>query len=119
MKAEIKALHSPDLDDLAKGRPGDPENFGILVQAFLGPEGEDGEESFDFMVCTPAWLSDELAAQGHIWGRHHLIVPGYDYEAIKASIQELCDSTEAKTWPEVAALLARFGQWEFEDYQSD
>lgn len=117
MKAEIKVLHSPDLDDLRTGKPADADNFGILVQAMIGPAGEDGEESFDIMVCTPSWLTSKLAEEGWVWGRHHLFVPRYDYVAINSAIQALCDAAEGESWDHVAAFLARYGQWEFEDYQ--
>lgn len=119
MRAEIKALHSPDLDDLRTSQPDDPVNFGILVQAMIGPAGEDGEESFDIMVCTPSWLTAKLAEQGPVWGRHHLFLPRYDYAAIKSAIQALCDAAEGESWDQVATYLARYGQWEFEDYQPD
>ncbi len=52
--------------------------FGLLVQAMLGPEDMPGEESFDFVVCTPARLAERLREQDHVTARHHIIVPRYD-----------------------------------------
>jgi hypothetical protein len=49
-------LHSPDADALAEFTPEDPEDFALLVQAMVGPRGEEAEESFNFVVCTPRWF---------------------------------------------------------------
>jgi len=117
MKAELRALHSPDLADLKHGSPPDPGNFGILVQAMIGPEDEEGEESFDILVCTPSWLAGQVEREGPTWGRHHLLLPRYDYAAIESTVRSLVDSVHGLDWPEVAEILARYGAWEFEDYE--
>ena len=98
--------------------PADPERFCILVQALIGPAGGEGEESFDFTVCTPRWLSDALLKDRVIFGRHYLIVGNYSYDDIFDAIAGLCESIERKTWQEVAEHLGRYGKWEFEDYSS-
>lgn len=62
MRAAIKAFHSPDVDpdpDLDHFTPADDADVGILVQLLVGPAGEQGEESFDVVVCTPRWLERE------------------------------------------------------------
>jgi hypothetical protein len=117
MKAELRVLHSPDLDDLQHGSPPDPSNFGILVQAMIGPEDEEGEESFDIVVCTPTWMANKVAAEGYAWGRHHLLIPRYDYPTIRDAVRALCHSVEGSDWRGVATALARYGAWEFEDYE--
>jgi hypothetical protein len=117
MKAALRYLHSPDLADLENAAPPDPEKFCLLVQAMVGPAGDDeGEESFDFLLCTPTWLAGDLAAQKYIWGRHYLIVPRYDFATLQAAVQQICAQAEGSDWDAVAAVLSRYGKWEFEDY---
>lgn len=115
MRAQLKRLHSPDVD-LSNYWPNDPACFGFLLQAFVGPEGEAGEDSFDFMVCTPRWL--ELDKEGRvIFGVNHIIVTDYELAAIESHLKRYCERCVGDTWIDVAAKVARVGRWEFEDYR--
>jgi hypothetical protein len=116
MRASLRRLHSPEINDLAAYCPQPPDNFGFLLQAFVGPEHGAGEESFDFVVCTPKWLQQKHATTDIVRGRHHLIVFEYDYQRVMQEIQRLCESAIGATWRDVAVQLSRFGKWEFEDY---
>jgi len=113
MQAELKRLHSPDVTDLNAFRPNGP--FGFLLQAMVGPQGADGEEAFDVVVCTPEWLGSHM--NGPIQpGRHFLLVRDYSYEAVEYYLRAFCVSCQGNTWPEVARRVGRIGKWEFEDY---
>lgn len=116
-KAVLRWLHSPDVHNLKEWQPHDPSRFGILIQAMIGPNLEPGEESFDFFVCTPAWLDDELGREGHRFGLYCLIVPAYDFVAIHSALQRLCDRISGRDWDEVATVLSHYGKWEFEHYR--
>ena len=111
MRAELKLLHSPDLPDPEHNRPQDPGNFRILVQALIGVAGQEAADTFDFLVCTPAWLaahvSEPLPARGY------LIVPAYDYARIHAAISRLCDQATGPDWSALAAQLSLYGRWEY------
>jgi hypothetical protein len=50
-------------------------------------------------------------------GRHHLFLFEYDFGRIKAAIQGIVDRASGETWSDVATQIARYGQWEFEDYE--
>jgi hypothetical protein len=113
MKAELKRLHSPDVASLEGYQPADQKSFGLFVQAIVGPAGEDGEESFDFMLCTPLWLAERSTI---VLGEHHLIVHEYDYAAIENFLRDFCARCEGNTWGEVARRLSSLGRWEFADY---
>ena len=116
MKASVRRFHSPDVWDLAEYEPEDPEVFGFLLQVLVGPDNGPGEESFDIVVCTPGWLACEIGRGQLRWGRHQLLVHGYDWERISQFVRNEFESPEGETWPEVAEQLGRFGRWEFEDY---
>lgn len=115
MKVLLKDLHSPDVFDLENYAPDCQDNFGFLLQAMFGPEGEDGEESFDIIICTPKWLESSIVDPVYS-GRHHLIVCSFNLEAIRKYLIDYANECEAPTWEEAASRLARIGKWEFEDY---
>jgi hypothetical protein len=116
MRGELKRLHSPDIYDLKNYRPEEPDNFGFLLQAMIGPANQEGEESFDMVVCTPEWLKRNHTAE-IVLGRHHLIVFEYDYEGLAGYIAAYAKKCTGESWQEIAQLLCRLGKWEFEDYR--
>jgi hypothetical protein len=117
MRAELRRLHSPDADPVSDFAPEDPDSFGLFVQALIGPVGAEGEESFDFTVCTPRWFGREPFAKGFEWPLGHLFVDRWDYAVVERAIRDLCTHSEGADWHEVASHLARFGSWEFEGHR--
>ncbi|QOZ29920.1 hypothetical protein XH93_25670 [Bradyrhizobium sp. CCBAU 51753] len=116
MRAELKSIFSPDADPLEDFLP--MGSFGILVMAMIGPAGEAGAESFDFVLCTPEWFSANTSGEFTI-GRHYLFVRDFDYARLKEFVQDYCTSCgEERSWALLAEKLSRLGKWEFEDYQS-
>jgi hypothetical protein len=113
----LKRLHSPDVPELESYSPADPGCFSFLLQAMYGPDGSEGEESFDILVCTPRWLSAEIARRGIIDGRHHLIVNSFDLRQIRSLLEKRARACTSGTWHEAALKLSRLGHWEFEDYE--
>lgn len=117
MQAEIKFLHSPDIDDLVNYSPKDKQNFSFLLELMLGKVDEKGEESFDMIVCTPDWLKEHHNKNDILFGRHYLIVFEYNYQAIFDKLNQYVNSIEAKNWDEIGLKAGRIGHWEFEDYK--
>lgn len=115
MRAELKRLHSPDVD-LSSFRPQDDANFGFLLQAMIGPEGDASEESYDIEVCTPDWLKKKFSDFGPIFGRHFLIVFTYDQAIIEQTIADYCRRCVGNNWDEISEQLSKIGRSEFEDY---
>jgi hypothetical protein len=114
MRAELKYLFSPDADPLESFRPSG--SFGILVMAMIGPIGQEGHESFDFVLCTPEWFSSNMHEETEM-GRHYLFVRDFDYARLENFVQDYCSRCgEAATWQALAEKLGRLGKWEFEDY---
>lgn len=118
MKAEIKAIYSVDIvEPLNEYRPKKADNFGFNLRLIISPKGEEGEESFDIMVCTPEWLKENHKEDEIIFGRHHLIVFKYDYQAIYKKLLEYVNNIDVNSWDEIGTQIGRIGHWEFEDYK--
>ena len=117
MRAELRRLHSPDIDDLVSYAPSQGATFAFLLQVMAGPQGREGEESFDVFVCTPEWLKQNQRRTDLVVGRHYLIVLEYNYERLRSFIAAYCSECSGETWQEVAQRLGRLGKWEFEDYR--
>jgi Immunity protein 8 len=115
MRAEIRHLLTPDIDP-DRFVPDDAERFMFLVQVLAGPAGDHGEESFQFIVCTPGWLAEQIRRDGPMSGRHHVIVNSFDWPALVSFLQRLVSRCTGTDWDEVATRLSRFGHYEFEDY---
>lgn len=118
MRADLRRLHSPDVTDLSTFAPVDPSHFGVLVQAMVGPDDSSGEESFQFMYCSPSWLLAEAQQRGPIWGRGYLVGPAYDYRALLRVTTRLVAEADGQDWNSVANRIARPTLWEFEDYRA-
>jgi hypothetical protein len=116
MRAELKRLHSPDIENLRDYLPKDQHNFGFLLQLIAGPLSEPGEESFDVFVCTPEWIELHHPPTEIVIGRHILIVFEYDFDRLFRFLQEYFSRCSGSTWQEIAVKLSRLGKWEFEDY---
>jgi len=83
----------------------------------VGPGGEDTEESFDILVCTPLWLIENRAAEGMILGKHMMIAFRYKFPVLESRIRAYCSRCSGEDWEEVVGKLRQMGSWEFEDYQ--
>ena len=116
MRAKIKSFQSVDIEDLHNFVPENPENFCFLLELMVGPDNQEGEESFDIQVCTPLWFLSILKPNDVILGRHFLIVLEYNFERIYSKIKQLIEAYSADNWNELAEKIARIGYWEFEDY---
>ena len=64
-----------------------------------------------------AWLQARVKDGEVFPARHHLIVRGYNYPAIKSFLEDYARRCSGATWTDVAEKLARLGRWEFEDYK--
>lgn len=116
MRAKLKRLHSPDIDNLEAWSPRD-EPFGFYLDAMIGPSDSEGEESFGITVCTPQWFSNErMSGQTIRSGLHTLFVSRYDYRALWDFIERAAQRSEGKDWNEIGLKLSWLGQWEFADY---
>lgn len=116
VRAVVRSMFSPDVE--VRGYvPRDPENDGVLLRVYAGPADGPGEESFDVLVCTPAWLKARVRSHGPQVGRHHLIIDPMDLGLAMRFLKHRFEMVEGASWHEMGPKLARLGYWEFEDYE--
>lgn len=111
--ARLKELNSPDLPDMEHAVPKDSASFRILVQALIGLEEGDAADTFNFIVCTPDWLKQNLHAGEALSGRYYIIIAAYDYHTIRREIEKYCRESSAGSWEEIAVKLHSYGRWEY------
>ncbi|MFL9840060.1 Imm8 family immunity protein [Sphingomonas sp. ST-64] len=116
MQAELRSLVTVYHEPLTTAYPS-TEAFRISLRAMIGVAGEEGEESFDFDVCSPAWLDRELDDHPVVGGRFLLIVRDFKPAQIEGYVQKRIAHATGPDWPTIAEKLARWSQWEFEDYR--
>jgi len=116
MRARI-SVWTIDSDELESITPIEPTYAGQWIRVMAGPDDGPGEENFDLLVCTPAWLADEVSNHVAIVRRHHLIVEEWNATRVREVVTDLFTREEGKDWDELGLRLSRLGHWEFEDYQ--
>lgn len=83
----------------------------------MGPAGAPGEESFDFDVCSPAWLECELDSNAIVGGRFLLITRRFDPQRIENYVRKRIAQASGDDWLTIGGKIARWAKWEFEDYR--
>ena len=116
MKAELRSLLTVEHEPISTAQP-EGTAFRVSLRALVGPLGLPGEESFDFDVCSPAWLVAEVDSKSIIEGRFLLIARDFDPQRIENHVRQRIEEASGKDWPEVAGEIARWAHWEFEDYR--
>jgi hypothetical protein len=121
LRAELRklyVLHDNGYRDIETFAPGDPTCFVVEVTALIGPAGLTGEEDFEFVVCTPKWLTREPLENGFRWGQDHLFVDAWDPVRVHQIFRDLCHQTTGPDWIYIAMHLSHFGQWQRDQYRT-
>ncbi len=113
MVPELRSLTTTASDDRAV--PDDPTDCRVSVTAVIGPRGAPGEELFRFSVVTPIYLTH--ASDLPRWGRGMLIVDEFSWSTVERMVHRLLARFEAESWQQVAALLCKELEWEFDGYE--
>lgn len=114
MHAVIRSISSDEFD-MKTYVPENPVCFFLNVRIRIGSNERSGGDDFEFGVCTPGWLNEDLGEPR--WGRHLLIVRDYDFAVIEKFICSYVEQCHGDEWSAVAEKLGRVFAWEFEDYQ--
>lgn len=113
----IKSFEGLDREEPETYMSPDPLDDAFWLRMMIGPPDGPGEESFDVLVCTPAWLAGVVSKEGPQIGRHRLIIEKLDLHVAETFLRRQVERLEATTWDELAAKISRLGYWEFEDYR--
>ncbi|WP_433372117.1 Imm8 family immunity protein [Streptosporangium sp. CA-115845] len=95
----------------------DPTNACELLEMYVGPQNEPGDEQFQITVCTPSALAEQLRQHHFLIGRHYLFVRELCPAEVTCWLSDRIAVLEAPTWGELAEKIGRIGLWEFEDYE--
>lgn len=117
MKAIIRSIYSTDLD-IEDYRPADPFDDGQWIRLLIGPEGSDGEESFDVLVCTPRWLVREISRDKVQLVRHTLLMEKFDLARAVERLRHEVETASAESWQKLLLSLVQIGRWEFDNYRA-
>lgn len=116
IKPRVDSIGLQNGQDLELFNSNDPEKFDVVVRVMIGPSTGDGEESFDFRVCSPEWISAESNLKGHFLARRVLVLPYWNVDLIRSEIMKEVSALTGETWDELATQLCKIARWEFEDY---
>ena len=113
MRAEVTDFEWPDLE-----RDGvSPSEVRSTPVVFVArPLGGQGGETFQLTVCTPEGLTDLLARDGAVIGRHFLFVQVVEVNRVESLIRDRVRRLDGESWIALAQKIGRIGYWEFEDY---
>lgn len=83
----------------------------------IGPEDEPGGQLFGLMVVSPQArrarrLSSKLNRRSE--DRRHLFLTEYSWQAVLDYVNNVLDTCQDETWPEVTRRLSRHFYWEYE-----
>lgn len=88
--------------------------FAVRLTLEIGIEGLDGGDLFDLNIYSPEWiLRNEWSPK---WGKGILIVREYDIKIIVDVINKKIEDCIDIDWVSTARKLARYFEWEFDDY---
>jgi hypothetical protein len=78
----------------------------------IGSEGEDGTETFQVLVSTPAAVSRAKGDRKRFRG---IIVDEFKPDIIRKSLTDYVSSVVGISWSEVVEQLRRWMYWEYEE----
>ncbi|WP_254409356.1 Imm8 family immunity protein [Streptomyces sp. AC495_CC817] len=116
MNAIIRSVYSTDVD-VEIYEPDDPRDDGQWIRLLIGPKEGEGEESFDVLVCTPAWLARQIEGDQPTLIRHTVLMTSLDLRAAILLLEREVARVSGATWNDLLLGLVQIGFWEFQDYR--
>jgi hypothetical protein len=117
MKAVIRRYNCSASEDLSTYEVDDTPVFGFTLTFAIGSEGSQGEDFFEVLVASAAYLAQLKSAQAPAFLRHVILSSDYNIPAAIALVEKYISSLEEESWEKLAAKINRVLRWEFEDYK--
>jgi hypothetical protein len=116
IKPRVESIELVNGRDLETLELKDPQRFHVTVRAMIGPDPGEGEESFDFRVCSQEWMNEEIEKRGYFLGRQ-MVISHWNVALVRRAINAAISPIVADSWKDLAMKLSAFASWEFEDYR--
>ena len=110
MKAAIKGFYCFDRPDFETWQPDHCEEVYLGLELSIGLIEREGADLFQLVVATPQ------AIQGRAERRRCklLVVEQYNWQQIKAILEQWVGECDRLTWEEIAGCLRQRFDWEYE-----
>jgi hypothetical protein len=116
VRAELRFLDSPDTD-LQAFAPAVGEPFSVVIDMYVGPSSERGEELFQVVACNLAWLQARLDEYPIQRVDRTLVVEAWNYHDVEQLLRRTVNAIEDTSWERVALRVGEIGMWEFYNYR--
>jgi len=119
MSLTVRSLHSPDVDDLARWVPDDPQDVLLLVELEIGQGPGSGADLFQIVVATPRGLDRYRRVRPNpiVFDRGLLVMSAYSCGRFREWLARTVARCDAGNWAESVQLLRRFFSWQYDDYR--
>jgi hypothetical protein len=116
MKLALKGIHSPDCE-LGSYMSEAGDTFNVLIQATIGFVTSEGGDIFNFIACSPQWLSLSIVEKGPTWGHAFLAMNIFSVSEVENSINRIILSVDEEDWHAAATRVSQYMDWEFGSYR--
>ena len=116
VQPELRSLTGQWDEDLDELKPVSG-SFSHTLRAEIGARGEKGSDAFEFDVCSPEWLENELSSHPIIPGGARLITNRFDPGAVEDYVRKRLLHANGPDWATVAAKLGQWSRWELDSFE--
>jgi len=120
MALTVRSLHSPDVEDLARWVPDDPQDVLFLIQVEIGQEAQGAADLFQVVVATPRGLERYRRARPNpiVFDRGLVVMSAYSRDCLRGWLARTLARCDGGCWAESVQLLRRFFLWEYDDHKT-
>ena len=114
MKAQLRYIEPNDTLDwetFAARESADPWDDWGWFTAGIGPDGEEGADLFQVLVCTPMAMHKAIDGNEVFRG---LVIDSFDPQSIRNTIREFVAAIRGADWPDFVRQLQSALRWEYE-----